>query len=107
MDMGIKNEIEKFTMFVTGAVRVLYTIRLYTGGNTVNKEFIKVFTEELERQGIKLEVIDHDARIDAEVRESDRYLSLCSELVAMKRHIEDLSNEMCELKARLVKEKEV
>lgn len=95
---------KKFIEFITGVTRVRATIELLGGNNmsTDRKELVKTFIEELERHGVTLQIVDHDARIDAEIRESERYLSLCSELVAMKRYIEELSDEI----ARLVKAKE-
>lgn len=63
-----------------------------------DEELIECFFNELVAHGVTIQIVDHDARIDHEIKSSQRYLVLCSKLVAMERRIEDLSNELFELK---------
>ena len=79
-----------------------------------DEELIECFFNELVAHGVTIQIVDHDARIDHEIKSSQRYLALCSRMLNQERHTQNLSDELCELKmpiyqaeiARLVKKKE-
>jgi hypothetical protein len=107
---------KKFIKFITGVARVRATIELLGGNDmtTDRRELVKTFIEELERHGVTLQIVDHDARIDAEIRATRENKALWSRIKEQDRRIHALSDELCDLKmseyqaeiARLVKEKE-
>ena len=63
-----------------------------------DEELIECFFNELVAHGVTIQIVDHDARIDAEIRATRENKALWSRIKEQDRLIRDLADELCDLK---------